>query len=421
MYALPIRFVWLVMGLIYFFPGLWKLRVSGLRWALSDNLRNLMWAQWTPTGHAPPIRVDSVPLLYKSAGLAAIVFELSFIFLVIFPATRRVIRFIGLAFHNITELLLQIPFWELQACYVAFFNWHGIFGWLGRKAWDRELYFVYDGNCGPCRRAVARLRVVDLAQRITYVDGSEPAALAAQGLTRLDRAVLTSDVLVAEGNEVLAGYDACRRLVRRIPLLWPVLPLLAVASSRRWIYRHHTDGRRPALVNARKPQVIASTRLVTYSAALVGVPLVLALGVCGARDLEAAWPVAMYPSFATVQQSTTFTLTTFRTQVAGGTVHDLSLSEVFASWTGRERYEPLVNNVLGTKDPNVRVHRFAALWEVVRQHVPTMMAVTHVNVYRYRVSARPSDLHRPPLGLAGLYSFVVHPQRGGADFTVSSG
>jgi hypothetical protein len=129
----------------------------------------------------------------------------------------------------------------------------------------------------------------------------------------------------------------------------------------------------------------------------------------------------MYPSFATVYQSTTFTLTTFRTHVGGGPVDDLALSDVFGSWTTRERYLALVKNIFGTPDQNVRIHQFRALWKIVRQHVPTMVPVTHVDVYQYTVSTRPIDLHKPPLGVAGLYRFALHPQRGGADFTVSAG
>jgi hypothetical protein len=37
-HALPIRWVWLLIGVIYFFPGFWKFVTEGFGWALSENL-----------------------------------------------------------------------------------------------------------------------------------------------------------------------------------------------------------------------------------------------------------------------------------------------------------------------------------------------------------------------------------------------
>jgi hypothetical protein len=49
-YSLPLAVVRALFAAIYFFPGVWKLRESGLTWALSDNLRNKMYAKWFEWG-----------------------------------------------------------------------------------------------------------------------------------------------------------------------------------------------------------------------------------------------------------------------------------------------------------------------------------------------------------------------------------
>ena len=46
-YGIPLRLARLLLAVVYFFPGYWKLATSGLEWITSDNLRNqLYWQSW---------------------------------------------------------------------------------------------------------------------------------------------------------------------------------------------------------------------------------------------------------------------------------------------------------------------------------------------------------------------------------------
>ncbi len=77
-FGLPLVFARLLLGCVYFFPGLHKLATSGLAWALSDNLRNQLWWKWAEHGIVPALRVDHAPLLLHASGLFVLAFELSF-------------------------------------------------------------------------------------------------------------------------------------------------------------------------------------------------------------------------------------------------------------------------------------------------------------------------------------------------------
>ena len=126
-YALPLRLTWLLIGVIYFFPGFWKMAFSGLDWALSDNLRFKMYTSWLNyEGWSPLFRLDQYPLLYRLGALATIAFELLFIFAVLVPGWRRVAVAGGLLFHLATQAFMGIFFSSLVACYVAFVDWHRI-------------------------------------------------------------------------------------------------------------------------------------------------------------------------------------------------------------------------------------------------------------------------------------------------------
>jgi hypothetical protein len=123
-YAWPLVMVRALFATIYFFPGLWKLRESGLAWALSDNLRNQMYAKWFEYAAAPPfIRIDEHPLLLRGSALGVLAFEIGFPLLMLSRRTRIVAAIGGIAFHLAGYAFLRISFPSLWLCYVALVDW----------------------------------------------------------------------------------------------------------------------------------------------------------------------------------------------------------------------------------------------------------------------------------------------------------
>jgi hypothetical protein len=126
-YAVPLNGVRALLGVIYFFPGFWKLWTSGATWVLSDNLRNQMYVKWFEmNGFTPSLRIDQHPLLLRAGALAVVAFELSFIVLVWWPRARPWLAAAGLAFHISAELFMRIPFESLWGCYAVLFDWDAL-------------------------------------------------------------------------------------------------------------------------------------------------------------------------------------------------------------------------------------------------------------------------------------------------------
>ena len=133
-YGLPIRIAWVLIGLIFFFPGLWKLITSGGEWIFSDNLRNHMWAKWAQMpGFTPLARVDRVPWLVQLGAFFVVLLELSFLPLVLFRRTRLVAVGAALVFHQLTAHLMGLRFPALWLCYVVFVDWERVARWVGRE------------------------------------------------------------------------------------------------------------------------------------------------------------------------------------------------------------------------------------------------------------------------------------------------
>jgi hypothetical protein len=129
-YALPIRMMWLLIGCAYFFAGLYKL-LAGPDWVLSEHFRFLLYESWSHKRFLPALRIDLFPLLYRSAAAATILFELSFVFLILSRRTRRLAALAGLFFHAMTAYYLHIYFVALMLCYVVFVDWYALAHRLG--------------------------------------------------------------------------------------------------------------------------------------------------------------------------------------------------------------------------------------------------------------------------------------------------
>ena len=173
-YALPLRFIWLLMGMIYFFPGFWKFFRSH-DWAWSDNLKYQLYAQWFKNGGwLPFFRLDQHPLLYKMCGLGVIFFELFFIFFIFFPQLRPIAIISGLLFHQMTSLFMKIGFFNLQICYVAFINWAEFFARIRKLIFKKPFHINCKGRSLFYRRMIAILIKFDIFQCITSSDQIQP-------------------------------------------------------------------------------------------------------------------------------------------------------------------------------------------------------------------------------------------------------
>jgi hypothetical protein len=118
-YGVPLAFARALLGAVYFFPGVHKLRQQGLGWALSDNLQHQLFWKWLEHGVQPTFRIDHHPMLLHAGGLFVLAFELLAPVLFFVRRTRSVGAALGVAFHLLAQIVFRIPFASLFACYVV--------------------------------------------------------------------------------------------------------------------------------------------------------------------------------------------------------------------------------------------------------------------------------------------------------------
>ncbi len=105
---------------------------------------------------------------------------------------------------------------------------------------------LFDGQCAFCRKAVSLLQKLDWLGRFDCQDARNPANLPPSG-DPLDPQRLLDEmhVVTPDRTRAYAGYRAVRWIAWRLPLLWPLAPLLHLPGAvwlgsrlYRWIARN---------------------------------------------------------------------------------------------------------------------------------------------------------------------------------------
>lgn len=394
-YALPLRFVWILMGIVYFFPGFWKLFGGGYQWIFSDNLVNHFYQIWFELQWRPNFPIENHPFLYESGALLSIIFELTVILLVLTPKTRILVFISGLLFHNFTYLFMRIPFFALQICYVAFINWDRVFSRVGHVLFKQPMYVIYDGNCKVCRRTISTIRVFDIFKRITYISTTDSESIKTYALDWLDSNAISADMHAVIGdNKFAKGYDAYRWISLRIPFLWMLFPLLyiwPIPKIGRRIYRAVADSR-TCNISYGRPQIdntFQALKINLLPTIIVGTFLIFANSIAGVVHFQRGWPFANYPTFQDIAkpQTQTFSIEWINKD---GKVISLDKSLLFKD-IPPQRLKGMLNNI--SRNPEL----FSPFCDLLKRVLPDIEDATAIRFYKEEITLVPSKQNENPL------------------------
>lgn len=307
-YGLPLRICMAILAMVYFFPGFWKIASNGPAWIFSDNLHNQILQKWFQLEtFEPAIAIHKLPYSSQMGALTAVVFEIGFPLAILWKYSRALWAVLGVTFHNLTWILMNISFITLQAMYVMFVDWQRAFAALGRRWYGTPMVVLYDNHCKLCRRTVSVIDTLDVFSTVQPVSAFDRDKINSLGLGHLKDDALMNDMHVAwqEGDGywlTAKGYEAYQALAWRVPKFWPLLPIVylaPVAAMGRTIYRRVADSRacsvvdKPAAEAALQPGGRWSAKpLIVVGALVIGVNTLLGIG-----RVRMAWPVACYPLF----------------------------------------------------------------------------------------------------------------------------
>jgi hypothetical protein len=375
-YGYAMRCMWAFVGLAYYFPGLWKFSRSWLHWLSGKALYNDI-AQagevlpWTPF----QLWVIQHPRLMSLGSALVVLFELGFLFIILFPRLRPFAGILGLAFHNATYLALRINFIPLQSCYVIFFDWTAIFGWISRRLSLGGATVLYDPHCKLCRRAAGTLAIFDWTNSLTFVPNSGAAYFS----------------VIAEGGRAGVGYEGYKLIAERLPLLWllrPFLGLPGIQQSGTAIYERVARSRTCSIVDktaaSGENMLSAKATPLGHWVPLGGLALMVMFGLLRVVDM---WPLSCFPPFDG-PNSDTVTQLSVQTLDTGNLAQEWNLSADPKLWTVYRRWQWLA--LRGVDEDIAARPKVAALVNLWLSYHPELH-VKHVVVFRDWYQMRPLE------------------------------
>jgi len=365
-YADPLKAMMVLMGLIYFFPGAWKVARLGFEWFSVDNMRWTMAKKLFQSPHVTFVQEWAIhhPLALLGGAVFTPLFELGFIFAIFSRRTRAFAAACGLMFHNAIGLLLNIPFVGLQLCYVIFIDWTRVLAWIAAQ-WKI-------GRITVLRFGQSELPALNILSKFDWLDlvsvETPAASFASELLLAPDRNGLT---VVDDSGINLSGYEACLSIMKRIVCLWPIYPILSSKILRKIgasIYEHFQHARENRNFDAGRASLnLPSDPRIGILFRIVSGTFVLGMILAGLTHSVNAWPIACYPTFDHLESNLVIELSARATDDSGQ-VYDqtLSFDPKIEANLSPERYDAMLASLMSQDVPDSR-QRAVALVNIWRQ------------------------------------------------------
>jgi DCC1-like thiol-disulfide oxidoreductase len=210
------RLLQLQMASTFFFTGLYKISGEG-NWITGNPIYYLMNY---PAGGVTKYFLlkewmAAHPHFCYVTGLMIVAVEMMFPFFLFIPRTRQAAIILGLYWHILLLLTLDVPaifFFLFPAQMMLFIHPQKITDWIDARrrvnAQSPRPKIIYDGDCGFCRFSVRVLQVMDLWGKLEYIPG--PKGMSEMRLDFSD-------------GRTYGGFFAFRRLVWILPMLYPMI------------------------------------------------------------------------------------------------------------------------------------------------------------------------------------------------------
>ena len=226
----PLKLTGWLFVLIYASAAYFKLRNAGVDWANGHTLRYAMLRDGLRWDAPLGVWLAGRHGLMVVFSWVSLVFEATFVLVMLVPLTRWIYVPLGAGFHLGIYATMRATFQGYVATYAVFLPWRDgverLTRRFGRPA--RRPVVLFDAGCALCIRSVTALRYWDWLERLELqplqaVDTTD-TDLAPEALRREMHAVFPD-------GSVERGFFAFRRLLGELPPLWPVRPLLYLPGA----------------------------------------------------------------------------------------------------------------------------------------------------------------------------------------------
>ena len=192
------------------------------------------------------------PDLCYALGIALLIFEFTVPFLWFVPRTRPVGITLGILFQVMLWGTLHVPtifLFLFPPMMLLFIHPERLVEWIeaqqARVAARGRAILLYDGQCGFCLESIKRLRVLDVFGWVDPLDFHVQPELSKLHPALTPERCRSEMILLEPNGRLSGGFDAFARMSLRMPMLWPIAPLVHLPGARwvgsrmyRWVATH---------------------------------------------------------------------------------------------------------------------------------------------------------------------------------------
>jgi predicted DCC family thiol-disulfide oxidoreductase YuxK len=250
-YRWPVSLAQVCAVSVYLFAGLSKLWNGGPEWFAADSFRRFLYVRLDqlPSPPRAGLWLAAHPGWAQLTAVASVAFELSVVFVLVWPRLKLLVLPGLVVFHEATRALVRIDFTRTMiAALIPLVDYEAVGRRIRARSRKPRAVLLLDGRCDLCRRTGAVLQAMDVLDRVEIADARAPGVPERYGV---DPAAAVASMHLAEKNgRITDGFDAYRRLSLMLPAAWLFAPALhapgARASGRR-LYARVARSRFPVL------------------------------------------------------------------------------------------------------------------------------------------------------------------------------
>jgi predicted DCC family thiol-disulfide oxidoreductase YuxK len=231
-YRWPVSLAQVCAVSVYLFAGLSKLWNGGPEWFAADSFRRFLYVRLDQLASPPRagLWLAAHPGWAQLTAIASVAFELSVVFVLVWPKLKLLIVPGLVAFHEATRALVRIDFTRTMiGALIPLVDYEAIGKRLKGRVRKPKAILLMDGRCDLCRRTAAVLRSMDALGRLDILDARQPGVPDRYGVD--PAAAMRSMHLVEPGRRTNEGFRAYRRLSLLLPGGWIVAPLLHLPGA----------------------------------------------------------------------------------------------------------------------------------------------------------------------------------------------
>ena len=225
------RLLQLQIGFNYFYTALYKIYPEG-NWISDNPIYYLMNSKVSSVVKTFLLKdyLMTKPALCYGIGISIMMIEFLMIFLLLNRRTRFSAIYLGIFFHILLILTLDVPaifFFLFPFQFLLFINPSDIVQWIEQKrifhlSAKRPL-LLYDGNCQFCLSSLKQLEIMDLFSSFEYINFHSVPDLHILHPSLTPTMVSSQMYLIEPGGNLYGGFAAFRRICFSMPMMYPLI------------------------------------------------------------------------------------------------------------------------------------------------------------------------------------------------------